>query len=74
MIAAQPKETDPIEAESEFADMEKTLRLCGVKGPISPDQDILLMMEPNSLRWAARLVENYLEFIRTGEGAMEPQG
>ena len=53
--------------------MEKILRFfVGYKKSIRPDQDIIVIMEPNAPRWAGRLVGNYLEFIRTGEGAMEP--
>ena len=73
-IVAQPKETDPIEVERERREMEEVLRVMGdVKGPIDPDQDIIVIMEPKFPRWALRLIKNYLEWIRTGEGAMEPQ-
>mgnify|MGYP001591351194 CR=1 FL=1 len=72
MIGAEPKETDPVEAKRKWRAMKKTLRLLGQKGPITPEQDILVLIEPTAPRWALRLLENYLEFIRTGEGAMEP--
>ena len=73
MIGAQPKETDPIEVERERSEMEEILRLMGgYNKSIRPDQDIFLIIEPKAPRWAGNLVGNYLEFIRTGEGAMEP--
>jgi hypothetical protein len=74
MIAAIPKATDPIEVEGERGEMEEVLRvLGGVKEPIRPEQDIIVIMQPKAPRWALRLVTNYLEWIRTGEGSMEPR-
>jgi hypothetical protein len=72
MVGAQPKKTDPVEAERERAGTVKLLRLMGFKGRIRPEQDILLLIEPNAPRWAERLVQNYVQFICTGEGSMEP--
>lgn len=72
-IAAQPKKTDPIEVKLELDEMAKILRLAGSMGPINPEQDIIVILQPNGPKWAGRLVGNYLEFIRTGEGAMEPR-
>ena len=73
MILAQPKAVDPIEAKREWRGMVKVLRLMGQKGPIDPEQDILVMIEPTAPRWALPLIGNYLEFIRTGEGEMKPR-
>lgn len=74
MIITQPKETDPIEAEHERGEIEEMLRVMGgVKGSIRPEQDIFLILEPEAPVWAMNLLRNYLEFIRTGEGSMEPR-
>ena len=72
MIVAQPKATSPIEVKRERREMVRALRRFGQKGSIRPDQDILVLLEPNAPKWAGRLVANYMEFIRTGEGAMKP--
>lgn len=69
-IGAQPKQTDPVEVKRELDEMAEELRRVGVKGPLDPEQDILVILEPTAPKWAWRLVGNYMEFIRTGEGSM----
>ena len=73
MIMAHPKETDSVESERERGELAELLRLMGQNEPLCPEQDILVIIEPNAPRWTATLVGNYLEFIRTGEGVVEPQ-
>lgn len=74
MIVAQLKATDPVEARRERKEMAEAMRLLGeYKGRIRPDQDIFLVLEPKAPEWAGRLLANYLEFLCTGEGEMEPQ-
>ena len=73
MIVAQLKATDPIEVGDERREMGKILRFLGDYEPLDGDQDIFIVMEPNSPEWAARLATNYLHFLVTGEVAMEPQ-
>lgn len=73
MIVAQLKATDPIEARDERRELGKVLKFLGDNVSLDGDQDIFIIMEPKSPKWAVRLATNYFHFLVTGEGEMEPR-
>ena len=72
LLVAQPKATDPIEAEKERRANTAALRLMGSNEPLRSNEDIFLFIEPGSPKWAGRLMHSFIDFIETGEGTMTP--
>ena len=70
-ICVQTKEQGTAEAQKERRAVEGQLKAFGMKGVLSPEQDIFIFLEPDCPSWAGNLVTNFLEWIRTGEGEIE---
>ena len=72
LLVAQPKATDPIEAEKERRGNAEVLGLMGSNEPLRSDKDIFALIEPGAPKWAGRLIHSFIDFIETGEGTVPP--